>query len=314
MRYVTIAELSDIIRRNLWKIPHDIDLVVGVPRSGMLPATMIALYLNTNLGDWENLLEDKLFAIGRTRQSFMNHHEIKKVLVVDDSVMSGGSITAVKEKLEPISSKYDFTYLTPISSSNGTQYVDIFFEVIDDSRIFEWNLFHHSYLINACFDLDGVICCDPKIDDDGEKYVHFLETATPLFVPTAPIDTIITCRLEKYRKQTETWLSKNNINYQKLIMLNLPTKADRIKWGKHGEYKGKYYKKSHCNIFIESSFHQAQIIAKISGKFVICIETNSVVRPQTSLQQKIKNRLRSYLPVFFIKIYSKLKQARKNGN
>ena len=47
MQYRTIRDLSDLIRRNLWKIPHDIDLVVGVPRSGMLPASMIALYLNT---------------------------------------------------------------------------------------------------------------------------------------------------------------------------------------------------------------------------------------------------------------------------
>lgn len=314
MRYVTITELSDIIRHNLWKIPHDIDLVVGVPRSGILPASMIALYLNTNLGDLDNLLEEKHFSIGRTRQSFMNHHEIKKVLVVDDSVMSGGSIIEAKKKLEPISSKYDLTYLAPISSSNGTQYIDIFFEIIDEARVFEWNLFHHPYLINACFDLDGVLCCDPIIDDDGEQYIHFLETATPLFIPTAPIGAIITCRLEKYRKQTEAWLSKYNINYQKLIMLDLPTKTARIKWGKHGEYKGEYYKNSHCSIFIESSLRQAQIIAKISGKPVICVETNSVVRSQMSFQQKITNRLRSYVPIFFIKIYRKLKANKKSAH
>ncbi len=51
MNYRTIADLSNLIRTNLYKIPHDIDVVVGVPRSGMLPATMIALYLNKRLSD-----------------------------------------------------------------------------------------------------------------------------------------------------------------------------------------------------------------------------------------------------------------------
>ncbi len=309
MRYVTIAELSDIIRRNLWKIPHDIDLVVGVPRSGMLPASMIALYLNTNLGDVESLLGNKFFAIGRTRKSFMSHHEINKVLVVDDSVMSGGSIIDVKKKLEPISTQYDFTYLAPITSSNGIQYVDIAFEIIDEARVFEWNLFHHCLLENTCFDLDGVLCQDPEIDDDGEKYIRFLETATPLFIPTSPIGTIITCRLEKYRQKTEEWLSKYNIKYQKLVMLDMPTKADRVKWGKHGEYKGEYYKESNCNLFIESSLRQANTIAKISRKPVFCVETNSIIKPPMKYKQKIMDKIRQWIPNFVINKYRKLKNS-----
>lgn len=33
MKYITIADLSDTIRKNIWKIPHDIDCVIGIPRS-----------------------------------------------------------------------------------------------------------------------------------------------------------------------------------------------------------------------------------------------------------------------------------------
>ena len=307
MRYVTIKELSDIIRRNLWKIPHDIDLVVGVPRSGMLPASMIALYLNTNLGDVDSFVEGKYFSVGNSRKHMMRHEEIKKVLVVDDSVGGGGSMIKTKEILSPVASKYEFTYLAPIITSRGKEYVDVFFEIIDDLRIFEWNLFHHDLLENACFDLDGVFCCDPIIDDDGAQYTHFLETATPLFIPTSQINTIITCRLEKYRNQTEEWLSKYNINYQKLVMLDMPTKAARVKWGKHGEYKGEYYKRSGCSIFIESSFRQANVIAEISRKFVICIENNSVIRPPKTFKQKIKDRLRPWIPDIIIEKYRKIK-------
>ena len=39
--FVTIGDLSDTIKRNIWKIPHDVDLVVGITRSGTLAANII---------------------------------------------------------------------------------------------------------------------------------------------------------------------------------------------------------------------------------------------------------------------------------
>ena len=79
MRYVTTAYLSDLVRKNLSKIPHDIDLVVGVPRSGMLPATMIALALNKRLTDINS------FAEGRAE--WENGADFKKVIAMADSYM-----------------------------------------------------------------------------------------------------------------------------------------------------------------------------------------------------------------------------------
>jgi adenine/guanine phosphoribosyltransferase-like PRPP-binding protein len=51
MKYITIADLSETIRKNIWKIPRDIDFIIGVPRSGMIAASMIASYLNVPLID-----------------------------------------------------------------------------------------------------------------------------------------------------------------------------------------------------------------------------------------------------------------------
>ena len=305
MRYVTIKELSDLIRQNLWKIPHDVDCVVGIPRSGMLPASMIALYLNTNLSDVESFLNGRCFEIGHSRPHMMRHNTIKKVLIVDDSVGAGGSMSKTKEKLETVSGEYEYTFLAPIVTSTGKKFVNIFFEIIDEQRIFEWNLFHHGFLENSCIDIDGVLCKDPDIDDDGEQYIHFLQTAIPLFIPTAPIGTIISCRLEKYRKLTEDWLKKNNISYKELVMLNLPTKAARLKWGKHGEYKGEFYKLSKYNLFIESSLRQAEIIANISHKPVICIETNSLIMNNNI--QTLKNKISKFSHSIIVEIYRKLR-------
>lgn len=306
MRYVTIKELSDVIRKNIWKVPHDVDLVVGVPRSGIVPASIIALYLNVRLTDIDSFLRGDIFSVGYTRENTIKSAQnVKKVLVVDDSVNAGLTIGKIKEKLKSIADKYELIYLSPIVRTQSAKLVDIFFEVIDEDRIFEWNLFHHSFIGLSCLDLDGVMCCDPKIDDDGEEYLKFLQTATPLFIPTVKIGTIITCRLEKYRSQTEAWLKKYNIQYDNLVMLNFSTKEERVRWGKHGEYKGEYFKNSPHFLFIESSYSQALKIAKISHKNVICIESNSLLYIGLPLWERLKIYLGTHYPRLY-KVYKKL--------
>ena len=308
MQYRTIRDLSDLIRRNLWKIPHDIDLVVGVPRSGMLPASMIALYLNTKFTDLDSFVNGHIYNTGWTRADFLKKSDIHKVLVVDDSIYSGKSIEDVKEKLF-VCEGYEFLFFAAFARSESVGKVDVFCEIIDEDRIFEWNLFHHSLLSYSCMDIDGVLCCDPEIDDDGPSYLNFLETAKPLFIPTSPVDTLISCRLEKYRKQTEEWLSKYSIRYNKLIMLDLPDKESRVKWGKHGEYKGEYYKGCSNSLFIESSYLQAFKIAQIAHKPVICLETNELIYDM-SISEQCKNRLYKISPRLFLslqKLYRRVK-------
>lgn len=314
MRYVTIAELSDIVRQNLWKIPHDIDLVVGIPRSGMLPANMIALFMNTRLTDIDSFVESgKVFGYGMSRGEFIKGKEIKKILVVDDSICSGASLADAKKKLDAITRRdYEYLFCAPIATSVGAKMVDLAFEIIDDDRVFEWNIFHHSVLINACIDIDGVLCVDPTEDDDGEKYQSFLQTAKPLFTPTCKINTLISCRLEKYRSLTEEWLKRNNIIYNQLIMLDFPNKAARLAWNKHGEYKGEYYKqREDCTLFIESSCRQAKTIVEVSGKTVYCVETNTLMFPTPGKKKKILHAIRERFPNQYRRLksaYNKIKQ------
>lgn len=299
MRYVTIADLSNIIRWNIWRIPHDIDVVVGIPRSGMLAANMIALFLNTNLSDIDSFVEGKIFRNGLSRDCYVRKsNTIRKILVVDDSIDRGTAITNAKNKLKDIHCQdIEILFCAPIATSIGATMADICFEIIDDERVFEWNLFHHSILEHACVDIDGVLCLNPEEDDDGVKYRAFLNTANPLFTPTVIINTLISCRLEKYRVQTEKWLNDNNIKYKNLILLDLPDKSSRIKWGKHGEYKGTYYKESNCCLFIESSQYEAATITKVSNKPVICVETNELLfSPLETRLKKIKENTQHHMP------------------
>jgi uncharacterized HAD superfamily protein len=140
---------------------------------------------------------------------------------------------------------------------------------------------HHKFLAQCCVDIDGVLCLDPTEaeNDDGPAYEKFLSEALPLFGPTRKIGWLVTSRLEKYRALTEAWLAKHGIQYDKLIMLDLPSKAERQRLGVHGSFKADFYRKSDAILFIESEHQQALKIAELSGKPVLCVETHLVTYP-----------------------------------
>ncbi len=60
MNYKTIKDLNETIIKSLPLIPRDVDLIVGTPRSGLMTATLLALYLNLPLTDVEGLIEEKI--------------------------------------------------------------------------------------------------------------------------------------------------------------------------------------------------------------------------------------------------------------
>ena len=277
MQYRSISDLNNVIVNNINKFPKNIDLVVGVPRSGLLAANLIALYLNKPLSDIDSFLEDKCYTSGE-REKYIGKIKYGNVLIVDDSINSGSAMKKIKEKLKN-KIPYKFIYAVVYGKSKSISNVDICLEIINDDRLFQWNIFHHSYISQSCMDIDGVLCRDPKSEenDDAEKYRNFLLTAESKFIPTVKIKTLITCRLEKYRKETEEWLKRNNVQYENLIMLNLPNREARSKWNKYGEYKAEEYKKSSYKLFIESSLSEAKTIKAITNKPVFCTETMTML-------------------------------------
>ena len=54
--YVSFAQLSNAIRSQLYAIPADVDLIVGIPRSGMVPAYQIGLFLNRLVCDIDSFI------------------------------------------------------------------------------------------------------------------------------------------------------------------------------------------------------------------------------------------------------------------
>lgn len=279
IEYRSIADMNDAIIRNLYKLPSDIDLVVGIPRSGMLPANLVALYINKPFTDIDSFIDGRIYSSGE-RGKFIETQSLKKVLLIDDSLNSGDSLNKAKQKLSKIISSncYTFIYGAVYTIEENKKMLDFYCEITTSNRIFQWNFFHHrGYMPFAYFDIDGVLCPNPPQDDDGPIYLEYISNAPVLYKPSCEIDTLVSCRLEKYRHATENWLKKNGIKYKRLIMLDMPDKASRQKWGKHGIYKGLVYKDSNAPIFVESSLKEARDILKTSKKTVFCTETMAML-------------------------------------
>ena len=109
MNYRNIKDLNNTILQGLSIIPRDFDLIVGVPRSGMLPANLLSLYLNRPYTDIDSFLNGHIYKAG-ARSQFFEEGAYKKVLVVDDSIASGSAMIECKEKLKHLEDKFDLNY------------------------------------------------------------------------------------------------------------------------------------------------------------------------------------------------------------
>lgn len=324
MNYKSFDDLSRDIKKNLHKVHlGDYDLVVGIPRSGMIPAYMIGLYLNVHVTDLESFMDNRPVKKGFTRKAkhdLVNAQDARKVLIVDDSIMSGNSLAKTLEGL-PDKLRSKVTTLAIYSNKAQRKDIDNFLEVVPFPRAFEWNIFHRDLLSHACVDIDGVLCLDPTEyeNDDGERYVNFLLNAKPHIIPTYKIHSLVTSRLEKYRPQTEAWLKEQGVEYDHLIMLDLPDKESRQKLGAHATHKASYFKRmANLEIFIESDISQSQKIMELTGKPVYCVDHNCMFSPSSIalgfknpkiMMKRTRSRIALYMPAWlkrFIRpIYSR---------
>ena len=184
--------------------------------------------------------------------------------------------------------------------------VDYYFESVSLPRYFQWNILNHTVLEKSCFDIDGVLCVDPTSEqnDDGPKYRDFILNAEPLYIPKAKIGVLVTSRLEKYRSETEEWLRKNNVKYNKLVMLDLPDMKARQRANNHAAHKAGTYINSEYNLFFESALSQAIEINRITGKPVFCTENFEMIFNSQSVVYNVKSG--KYFP-FLRKIALKLR-------
>jgi hypoxanthine phosphoribosyltransferase len=244
------------------------DLVVGLPRSGMVPATLIATMHRTPLADLHTYLRGHQWGLHGTLEPLPPSP--LRVLLVDDTVRVGSTMNNAAAQIRRTD---HITRFAVWESDKTTKHHDFAAGRILDPRVFPWNLWRNRTLARAAIDLDGVLCRDPTTaeNDRGAQYASFVSTVAPLYRPQYPVLAIVTGRREEYRQATVDWLRRHGIRYQGLYM--------KFEAEKHAQSKARHLRALRPGYYVESDPRQAPTIAALSGVPVFCVGDQRVYRP-----------------------------------
>ena len=269
----SIADLNRALTDNLHRLDRRrFDVVVGIPRSGMIPAAILSTQLQLPLADVESFARGMVWG-----RSGVPTSGGQRVLLVDDTSNRGGAMARAVDRIK--SRAKEITRFAVFGPYRGDlSIIDLFCEIVPGPRAFEWNMAKHRRLNRWALDFDGVLCLDPtkEENDDGPRYRRFMSEAPPLFLPKRPVGHIVTCRLERYRNETEDWLRKHGVEFGRLHMMQHKTKAERMAAGGRGQWKAGIAKETGAELFIESCPKQAGIIAREAGIPVWCARTRAL--------------------------------------
>ena len=279
MNYQSYEDMADVIRRNLWKIPSDVDLIVGVPRSGMIAALMIAELLNKPCGFVEGGYFRHL--AGGVRDKFDGNNRFDHILIVEDVVNTGMQVDEIIKSLRPYLGIVRMTYLT-VYAEDGRK-MDIClqdnYNPADPDWFYEWNILHHSKSARHLWDIDGLLCKNPPDDHDTAAYEQYISNPAPMVIPTYPVGGFVTYRLEKYRALTQNWLKRQGIKYQQLVMFPADDRDTRNAQMSPAIFKANIYRSlPQFKLFVESDASQAELICASSGKPVYCYENGKLYK------------------------------------
>lgn len=271
MNVFTLSQLNLLLVNNLHKIQTlPFDIIVHLPRSGTIPASLLATYIRKPLASVDEYCADIII----TRKS--EFQSLKRILLVDDSIRTGIQMSQAIAKIKKVKPETEISILAVFSTPCKDRLVQpslALLEHIDDNYIYPWFMWKTRKIANCAVDMDGVLCrdCTKDEDDEGANYSQFLDNAEIKFKPGFPIGWIVTSRLEKYRPQTEAWLLKHGIKYNNLIMGCWNSNRDRK--GNAADWKASIYRRLPATLFIESSHKESLIIHAISDKKVWCVDT-----------------------------------------
>jgi hypothetical protein len=239
---------------------------------------MLAMLLNLPLVVVRHTPGDWIAASSGWRMKERVSKETGLTLCIDDTVMTGNSLRQTKAIVKNLPGQKLFTavYVNPLATIKP----DFWAVDLPWPHLLEWNLFNSVLSPMVATDFDGILCqdCPHTDDDDGLRYLQFLESASPLYLSRkTSIPLVVTARLEKYRPQTLAWLAKWRIRVDSLEMGPWETKSERNTQD-IAAFKAEHNRKFLSNrrggpfppLFIESNPHLAERIAHLSGGIVVC--------------------------------------------
>lgn len=262
IEWISTARLAQDTLELLPRLPPDISGVAGVPRSGMIPAAILATHLHLPL--FEVSPQAGLRQLGYGSRAPVGAPG--PLLVVDDTIYDGSAMTRARHSLRGRAALFAVVYATPWMARS----VDLHVRQLGSVHLLEWNLVNNGvwggnaldpiFGSGVATDFDGILCHN--------------ETGLPRWLPRKYLTRlIVTGRPESMRRQTEAWLRKWRVQWERLVMFP----GDKFaSWEEIAAYKAEHYLASACGFFLESEPCQAQRIHDLTGKPVICPDAAKV--------------------------------------
>jgi uncharacterized HAD superfamily protein/hypoxanthine phosphoribosyltransferase len=271
IEFITFQQLTDWTIEWTKRLPQKYDVIVGIPRSGLIVASIIACRLGKPLTTPDKMLNAEYWL--PTKDQTIKIGEVRNVLLVDDATGRGETMQTFYWQLKNVfGDSLNITRASLLVEKRATDKVDLYYKVLTKGAFFEWNLVHCERRPLGV-DIDGVLCEEPppEVDADERKYVNFISNARPYIIPQYTIEVIVTNRLERYREITEEWLKRHNVKYKNLIMLDLPSKRFRTQKIMI-QNKVNAIRQFDLYWFWESNWTEAQAIYKACRIPVLCID------------------------------------------
>ena len=269
LQFFSLSDSFQLCDQWAQNIPNEYDVIIGVPRAGLMFANIIACRLGRPLSTPDNFLKGEMwFSHDSPRPT-----DIRKVLIVEDSIGVGNQINNAYQRIKDAFPNLEVEKASLFVIPQSKDKVDYAFLVKPEPNIFEWNILTATWSWgDVVSTLEGVLCldCPPYWNYKGERYMHFIKNTKPLLIPTYPLKAIITARPESVRALTEEWLTRNNVKYDHLIMR--PDKTEPS-WDNVLKMKIDVAKFAKPFWFWESNFEEAQEIHQQTGLPVLCTQT-----------------------------------------
>ncbi len=256
--FVNNVEMAAYVDEWIKKFDTQYDLIVGIPRSGLMVASLIATSMAKPLAT-----PDKLVWISKS----IAPRPIKNILVVDDCITTGKSINTGFDKIREQYPEATIHKGVLFANNDNRWMVDTYCRTLH-GNIFQWNMMHFK-IGTVGFDMDGLLCEECPEDTNEDIYLKKISSARPFLIPEFEIDYIITDRLEKYRPQTEKWLKEHGVRYKELVMWNVPKKPER---DAAAAFKSGIIKGIDIRYYMESDIKQAEDIWRTTRVICLCTD------------------------------------------
>jgi hypoxanthine phosphoribosyltransferase len=268
LEWVSLARLARDSVILASKIPANVTGIVGIPRSGMMPAAIIAELLHVPLLELSGDTAIRHTQTTSSRGPILVRNVKGPLVIVDDTVYGGAAMARARQLFKGYKPLFAAVYCHPQRVND----IDFFTRELPSPHLLEWNFPNHGPYwglshpeVEAFFgagvasDLDGIIFHDAESGGKlGELYL----------APRAfPVPLIVTGRPERHREITEQQLRDRGVKWTRLEML---PDSEEHSATNAAFFKARCFAASGCGMFIESCPWQAHTIHELTKLPVIC--------------------------------------------